>query len=40
MAKIAVVEDNENIKNELIEFLSAYGYEAFGICLLYTSRCV
>ena len=31
MAKIAVVEDNENIKNELIEFLSAYGYEAFGI---------
>ena len=31
MAKIVIVEDNENIKNELIEFLSAYGYEAVGI---------
>lgn len=31
MSKIAVVEDNENIKNELIDFLNAYGYEAFGV---------
>ncbi|HCW52800.1 MAG TPA: DNA-binding response regulator [Clostridium sp.] len=31
MAKIVIVEDNENIKNELIEFLGAYGYEAVGI---------
>lgn len=31
MAKIVIVEDNENIKNELIEFLGAYGYNAVGI---------
>lgn len=26
MAKIVIVEDNENIKNELIGFLRAYGW--------------
>lgn len=31
MTKIVIVEDNENIKNELIEFLGAYGYNAVGI---------
>lgn len=31
MAKILIIEDNENIKKELIEFLSKYGYEAYGI---------
>ncbi|WP_238918990.1 response regulator transcription factor [Clostridium sp. YIM B02555] len=30
MAKIMLIEDNENIKNELIEFLRRYGYEAYG----------
>ena len=26
-----IIEDNENIKKELIDFLSKYGYEAYGI---------
>ena len=30
MAKIMIVEDNKELKDELIEFLSKYGYEAFG----------
>ena len=25
-----IIEDNKELKNELIEFLSRYGYEAFG----------
>ena len=31
MSKIMIIEDNENLKRELIEFLSRYGYEAYGI---------
>ena len=31
MLKILIIEDNENIKKELIDFLSKYGYEAYGI---------
>ncbi|MGN0144104.1 MAG: response regulator transcription factor [Clostridium sp.] len=31
MSRIMIIEDNENIKNELIEFLSRYGYEAYGV---------
>lgn len=31
MSRIMIVEDNENLKTELIEFLSRYGYEAYGI---------
>ncbi|CAI3598652.1 MULTISPECIES: response regulator transcription factor [Clostridium] len=31
MPKILIIEDNENIKKELIDFLSKYGYEAYGI---------
>ncbi|MBE6070520.1 MAG: response regulator transcription factor [Clostridium butyricum] len=31
MAKILIIEDNDNIKKELIDFLSRYGYEAYGI---------
>ncbi|SFD14442.1 response regulator transcription factor [Clostridium uliginosum] len=30
MPKIMIIEDNENIKKELIEFLSRYGYEAYA----------
>lgn len=30
MSKIMIIEDNENIKNELIDFLRRYGYEAYG----------
>lgn len=30
MAKIMIVEDNENIKKELMDFLSRYGYEVCG----------
>lgn len=30
MQKIMIIEDNKELKNELIEFLSRYGYEAFG----------
>lgn len=30
MAKIMIIEDNENIKKELIEFLMRYGYEAYA----------
>lgn len=30
MSKIMIIEDNENIKNELIDFLKRYGYEAYG----------
>ncbi len=31
MSRILIIEDNENIKKELIDFLSKYGYEAYGI---------
>lgn len=31
MSKIMIIEDNENIKNELIDFLKRYGYEAYGV---------
>ena len=31
MLKMLIIEDNENIKKELIDFLSKYGYEAYGI---------
>lgn len=31
MSRIMIVEDNENIKNELKEFLSRYGYEVYGV---------
>ena len=30
MSKIMIIEDNENIKKELIEFLMRYGYEAYA----------
>lgn len=30
MSKIMIIEDNENIKNELVDFLKRYGYEAYG----------
>lgn len=30
MAKIMIIEDNENIKKELTEFLRRYGYEVYG----------
>lgn len=30
MEKIMVIEDNKDFKNELIEFLSRYGYNAYG----------
>ena len=30
MEKIIIVEDNKDLKNELIDFLSRYGYEAYG----------
>lgn len=30
MNKIMIIEDNENIKKELIEFLMRYGYEAYA----------
>ena len=30
MAKIMIVEDNENIKKELMEFLMRYGYEVYA----------
>jgi len=30
MSKIMIVEDNENIKKELIEFLTRYGYDAYA----------
>lgn len=30
MEKIMIIEDNKEFKNELIEFLSRYGYEAYG----------
>ena len=30
MSKIMLIEDNENIKKELIEFLMRYGYEAYA----------
>ena len=31
MLKMLIIEDNEDIKKELIDFLSKYGYEAYGI---------
>ena len=31
MLKMLIIEDNKNIKKELIDFLSKYGYEAYGI---------
>ncbi len=30
MPKIMIIEDNENIKKELVEFLKRYGYEAYA----------
>lgn len=30
MSKIMIIEDNQNIKKELIEFLIRYGYEAYA----------
>ncbi|EHJ01386.1 two component transcriptional regulator, winged helix family [Clostridium sp. DL-VIII] len=30
MTKIMIIEDNENIKKELTEFLRRYGYEVYG----------
>lgn len=30
MSKIMIIEDNETIKKELIEFLTRYGYEAYA----------
>lgn len=30
MAKIIVIEDNKNLREELIDFLDRYGYEAYG----------
>ena len=30
MSRILIVEDNENLKNELIQFLLMYGYEAYS----------
>ena len=30
LEKIIIVEDNKDLKNELIDFLSRYGYEAYG----------
>ncbi|WP_160686383.1 response regulator transcription factor [Clostridium sp. C2-6-12] len=30
MSKIMIIEDNQNIKKELIEFLMRYGYEAYA----------
>lgn len=31
MSRIMIIEDNENLKKELIEFLSRYGYDSYGI---------
>ncbi|APF23506.1 response regulator transcription factor [Clostridium butyricum] len=31
MSRIMIIEDNENLKKELIEFLSRYGYDAYGV---------
>ena len=30
LSKIMIIEDNKEFKNELIDFLSRYGYEAYG----------
>lgn len=30
MSRIFIIEDNENLKNELIQFLLMYGYEAYS----------
>ena len=30
MEKIMIIEDNKEFRNELIEFLSRYGYKAYG----------
>ena len=30
MSRILIIEDNENLKKELIEFLSRYGYEVYS----------
>ena len=30
MQKIMIIEDNKDLRNELIEFLSRYGYEVYG----------
>lgn len=30
MEKIIIIEDNKDLKDELIDFLSRYGYEAYG----------
>lgn len=30
MSRILIIEDNENLKNELIQFLLMYGYEAYS----------
>ncbi|WP_294405166.1 winged helix-turn-helix domain-containing protein [uncultured Clostridium sp.] len=30
MSKVMIIEDNENLKNELIQFLLMYGYEAYS----------
>ncbi|MGG7201431.1 response regulator transcription factor [Clostridium butyricum] len=31
MSRIMIIEDNENLKRELIEFLSRYGYDSYGV---------
>ncbi len=31
MSRIMIIEDNENLKKELIEFLSRYGYDSYGV---------
>lgn len=31
MSRIMIIEDNENLKKELIEFLSRYGYYSYGV---------
>lgn len=31
MSRIMIIEDNENLKKELIEFLPRYGYDSYGV---------
>lgn len=31
MSRIMIIEDNENLKKELIEFLSRYGHDSYGV---------
>ena len=31
ISRIMIIEDNENLKKELIEFLSRYGYDSYGV---------